>query len=83
MKITIDIDCTPEEAREFMGLPDMQELQKSFMESFTTQMKDASASLSNEDYMRLWKDIGLENMQSFQKTFWEQMKNAGDKTKGE
>ena len=23
MKVTIDIDCTPEEARRFMGLPDL------------------------------------------------------------
>ena len=24
MKITIDIDCTPAEAREFVGLPDLR-----------------------------------------------------------
>jgi hypothetical protein len=28
MKITVDIDCTPGEARQFMGLPDLEPLQK-------------------------------------------------------
>ncbi len=26
MKVTIDIDCTPQEARAFMGLPDVAPL---------------------------------------------------------
>ena len=24
MKITVDVDCTPEEARAFLGLPDVK-----------------------------------------------------------
>jgi len=31
MKITVDIDCTPEEARTFLGLPDVQPLQQAMM----------------------------------------------------
>ncbi len=27
MKVTIEIDCTPIEARQFMGLPDVQPMQ--------------------------------------------------------
>ncbi len=27
MKITVDIDCTPEEARAFFGLPNVQPMQ--------------------------------------------------------
>ncbi len=27
MKVTIEIDCTPLEARQFMGLPDVQPMQ--------------------------------------------------------
>ena len=32
MKFSIDIDCTPEEARQFLGLPDVEAFQKSMME---------------------------------------------------
>ena len=28
MKITVGIDCTPTEAREFMGLPDVKPMQR-------------------------------------------------------
>jgi hypothetical protein len=28
MKVHIDIDCTPEEARTFFGLPDLQPMQE-------------------------------------------------------
>ena len=31
MKVTVNIDCTPEEARAFFGLPDMQPMQKAIM----------------------------------------------------
>ena len=32
MKITINVDCTPLEARQFMGLPDVEPMQKAVME---------------------------------------------------
>ncbi len=28
MKMTIEVDCTPEEARRFMGLPDVSGLER-------------------------------------------------------
>ena len=31
MKITVDIDCTPEEARAFLGLPDVKPMQERLM----------------------------------------------------
>jgi hypothetical protein len=27
MKITVEVECTPEEARQFLGLPDVKPLQ--------------------------------------------------------
>ena len=31
VKITIDVDCTPAEAREFLGLPDLRPLQAAWL----------------------------------------------------
>ena len=31
MKITVEIDCTPDEARQFLGLPDMKPMQAALM----------------------------------------------------
>jgi uncharacterized protein DUF6489 len=31
MKVTVNIDCTPEEARAFLGLPDVRPMQERLM----------------------------------------------------
>lgn len=80
MKITIDIDCTPEEAREFMGLPDMEKAQKMFMEAMQSQMKLNMQDASSEDIVNMWTEIGQKNMQAFQKMMSDAMsKKAGTK----
>jgi len=32
MKVTVDFDCTPEEARRFMGLPDLSSVHEVYVE---------------------------------------------------
>ena len=32
MKVTVDVDCTPEEARRFMGLPDLSQVHEAYVE---------------------------------------------------
>jgi hypothetical protein len=43
MQVTVDIDCTPEEARVFLGLPDVKPMQERLMremqESLTASLK--------------------------------------------
>ena len=46
MKVTIDIDCTPEEARAFLGLPDLGPAQRAYVEEFQKRMM---ASLGTMD----------------------------------
>jgi hypothetical protein len=41
MKITIDIDCTPGEARAFLGLPDVAPLQAEVMGTAGAHDEDA------------------------------------------
>jgi len=40
MKITIDIDCSPSEARAFLGLPDVAPLQEAVMKEAEQQVTD-------------------------------------------
>ena len=54
MKVTIEIDCTPEEARRFLGLPDVQPMQAAVMDRLQQQMLDATAKLSPEALLRAW-----------------------------
>lgn len=54
MKFTIEVDCTPEEARHFFGLPDVKPMQDAAMARMGQQMSDAVASLTPEAMLRTW-----------------------------
>jgi hypothetical protein len=56
MKIKIEIDCTPSEARAFMGLPDVEPLQTAVMDKLQTTMMDSVEQLSPEKLMQTWFD---------------------------
>ncbi len=70
MKVRIDIDCTPEEARAFLGLPDVSALQAGLMKQVQDRMEAALASSSPEDLLKTWLPAGLQGMEAMQKMFW-------------
>jgi hypothetical protein len=41
MKIRIDIDCTPEEARAFLGLPELRPMQEELLKDLQERMARA------------------------------------------
>lgn len=68
MKVTIDIDCTPEEARTFLGLPDVRPMQEQMMQELQDRMAATVRSMSPEEMMKAWLPAsvaGLEQMQQF------------------
>ena len=46
MKVTVEVDCTPEEARRFLGLPDVSKANDVYVESVAKAMQGAAASTS-------------------------------------
>ena len=54
MKITLDIAMTPLEARQFMGLPDVQPLQAVAMAELEKRMKVEMERISPEGLVRTW-----------------------------
>lgn len=68
MKITVDVDCTPQEARAFLGLPDVQPMQEVMMKEIQERMMSNMRSLDAAELMRLWMPAqikGFEQMQDF------------------
>jgi hypothetical protein len=68
MKITIEVDCTPEEARSFMGLPDVSVANNVYVESIAKAMQ----GVSNPDQLQQYASalapmgqVGLKLFQSF------------------
>jgi len=82
MKITIDVDCSPEEARAFLGLPDVAPMQAAVMEDLGKRMSAGLESMDPEALMKTWMPLGLQGMEQAQKMFWSQMSEAARGTKG-
>jgi len=77
MKVTIEMDMTPEEARAFMGLPDVAPMQKKMMEEMQARMKAAFDANDPEGMMKAWLPLsqgmggGAETFQKFQRAMWD------------
>ena len=70
MKVTIDVDCTPEEARAFLGLPDIAPLQEDMMAHIRSQMAAAADAMNPEQMMKTLFPAGTDGLADMQKQFW-------------
>ncbi|MDX1423122.1 MAG: DUF6489 family protein [Kiloniellales bacterium] len=82
MKIKIDIDCSPQEARAFLGLPEVAPLQDVMMKELETRLRDGLKSMDPETLFKAWLPSasglagGLKGWEEFQRQFWAQMSGA-------
>ncbi len=76
MKIHIDIDCTPEEARTFLGLPDVAPMQTALMAEIQQRMLDSLKAVEPDALFKMWLPAGLQGLEQVQKQFWSQMAAA-------
>jgi hypothetical protein len=83
MKVRIDIDCTPEEARAFLGLPDVQPMQQALMGQLEERMSNALNAMDPETMMKTWLPAGIQGFEQLQKMFWSQMSAAMGKDRRE
>ncbi len=76
MKITVDIDCTPDEARAFLGLPDVRAFQAAVMAQFQERVGAALQGMDADALVRTWVPGGLQGMEQFTKTLFSQFEAA-------
>ena len=69
MKITVDVDCTPLEARQFMGLPDVEPMQKAAMADIEKRMMAEIERYSPESLFKAWLPIAGMNADWLQEFF--------------
>lgn len=72
MKITINVDCTPEEARSFMGLPDVAPFQNAMLDQMKERIQKAAAAMEPEAMLKTLFPLQSEGMAELQKAFWGQ-----------
>lgn len=94
MKVTINVECTPEEARTFFGLPDVQPMQAAMMNEMQKRMKDGMASMDMDNLMKMWMPGGAQSgmpgamsggmtgLDQYQKMFWDSMTAAANTATG-
>jgi hypothetical protein len=75
VKVKFDIDCTPEEARAFFGLPNVVPMQTAMMTELEKRMKDGLDAMSPEALLKIWLPAGMQNLEELQKMFWAQFPN--------
>ena len=70
MKVTINVECTPEEARRFMGLPDVAPMQEALLKQMHERMTANLSSMQPAEMMKAWLPTGLDGWLEMQKAFW-------------
>ncbi len=84
MKIKIDIDCAPQEARAFLGLPEVAPLQDAMMKELEKRLREGLKSMDPEALIKARLPSGaagglpggLQGWEEFQRQVWSQMSSA-------
>ena len=73
MKITVDIDCTPEEARTFLGLPDVKPMQEQLLRELQERMTANIRAMDAETMLKTWLPATLKGFEQWQAFLLSQM----------
>ncbi len=77
MKVNIEIDCTPEEARAFMGLPDVSEANSVYVDNLANAMKGVTNPDQLQQFAAALAPMGQAGMKMFQSFVEGGMRGAG------
>lgn len=58
MKMNVTIDCTPEEARAFLGLPDITPVNETLVRAVKERIEQNIEMVSPEFYLKQWYSMG-------------------------
>jgi hypothetical protein len=70
MKVTVNVDCTPEEARAFLGLPDLAPLHAAYLERMQGFITDGMQPEDVQKLFRAWMPGLGDGVQQWQQAFW-------------
>ncbi|MDX6749923.1 DUF6489 family protein [Geminicoccaceae bacterium 1502E] len=75
MKFLIEVDCSPEEARQFIGLPEVAPMQKAVMETIEKRLVETIGSVDSKTLLDNWMPLSLKGMEQWQ-SMWNQLATA-------
>ncbi len=69
MKVTVDVDCTPEEARRFLGLPDLTPVHQAYVDKMTKVVTDGATPEMFADLAKAWGPMSEAGMNMWRQMF--------------
>jgi hypothetical protein len=75
VKINVEVDCTPEEARRAMGLPDLSPVHDRYVQMMVEAIEKQGTPEGFADMIRNWGPMGEGTM-----SFWRTMLESGSKS---
>ena len=79
MKFKVDVECTPEEARTFLGLPDVKQLQETLLTEVEERLRATLKAMDPEAMLKTWLPATLKGFEQLQEMFLSQMGGLGRK----
>ncbi len=65
MKVNVEVECTPAEARAFLGLPDVEPLNDHLVSEMKKRMDVNMSAMQPEELMKTWTSFGLQAQDQF------------------
>lgn len=75
MRFQVNLDCTPEEARQFFGMPDILPMQQAMMEELSKRMSEGIQTMEPDVLMKTWVPAIFQGWSQLQQNWWSQMSN--------
>lgn len=82
MKLNITVDCTPEEARAFLGLPDVTPINDTLVAAVKQRIEQNVELVSPEFYLKQWYSMGGQASESFMQMMTAGARAAAGETSG-
>jgi hypothetical protein len=79
MKFKVDVECTPDEARVFFGLPDVKPLQEALLPEIEERLRATLKAMDPEAMLKTWLPATLKGFEQLQEIFFSQMSGLGRK----
>lgn len=70
MKVTIDVELTPVEARRLMGLPDLEPMQQRLIAELEKRMASNMSYIDPEQIVKAIMPVGAQGLEQFQSLLW-------------
>ena len=79
MKISVEIDCNPDEARRFFGLPEVQPLQEAVLKEVQERLTANIKATDAKALIETWLPATLRGFEQLQQMFAAHLASAGGK----